>query len=226
MTGSFSDWRRELRKVGFRSLGTGGRKGTFLGRDVGPFQQTIGVVVAEHRGHAFNVQLNINMALRCAEPPHLVVILVGDLAPEGVRVFEPWVHDPSHATWWRPDQVDASRDALVRFGLDWLDRHADTSTLIRYFEGEYQRHEREQRARESGGWLRWIRERLGMSSEQASAHYEYLLWLSMLHELEGQVDRAQERLEEYAAAIEARGIVAEAHRLERHRSFLADLSGA
>ncbi len=226
MTASFADWRFELGKLGFEALGTGGRKGTHLGRDVGPFHQGIGVVVADHREGAFNVQLNINMDLPCAEPPHRVVVLTGDLAPDRVRVFEPWVHDPAHATWWPPDQLVAARDATARLGVDWLDRHSDAATLIHYFEEEYERHEAGQDAPGSEGWLRRLRRKVGGRPVPRSAHHEYLLWLAMLYELRGSLEQARDRLDEYAVAIEARGLRTESARLERHRAHLASLSNA
>ncbi len=183
-------------------------------------------MVADHREGALNVQLNINMDLPCAEPPHRVVVLSGDLAPDRVRVFEPWVHDPAHATWWPPDQSAAARDAVVQFGLDWLDRHSDAATLIRYFEEEYERHEAGQRARGSESWLRGLRRKLSGRPAQRSAHHEYLLWLAMLHEVDGSLERAVDRLDRYAVAIEGRGPRSEAPRLERHRAHLARLSNA
>ncbi len=224
MTASFEDWRRELGKLGFEALGTGGRKGTHLGREVGPFQQAIGVVVADHRQGAFNVQLNVNMDLRCAEPPHRVVVLTGDLAPDGVRVFEPWTHDPAHATWWPPDQIIAAREAAVRLGVDWLDRHSDAGTLIRYFEEEHERHEAGQAALRSEGWLRMLRLKASGRPVQRSAHDEYLLWLAMLYEVDGSLEQARDCLDQYAVAVEARGLRTESARLDRHRAHLAGLS--
>ena len=59
----FASWQSELARLGFARQGTGGRKGTYLGRQVGPLEQGIGVLVDDHRQGAFTIQLNINMPL-------------------------------------------------------------------------------------------------------------------------------------------------------------------
>lgn len=217
----FADWRSELRRLGFKALGTGGRTGTYLGRDVAWLQQGIGVLVADHRDGAFNIQLNINMPLRCAEPPHDVVILEADLAPRAVTIGEPWVHDPAHATWWPPDQKHAAWEALLDLGLKWLDRYSDVATLTQYFEREYARHEEERLRRESPGWLAAVARKLRVvDPPKRTGHLEYLLWLSMLYEVGGRLGLARERLTAYATAVAPRNIAGEAERLERHRRAL------
>ncbi len=216
----FAPWQSELARLGFLRLGTGGRKGTYLGRQVGSLEQAIGVLVSDDRQGAFNVQLNINMPLRCAEPLHKVVILEGDLAADAVRVREPWVHDPAFSTWWLADKTTQAWAALRNAGLDWLERHSEVNTLVQYFEAEFDRYQRPLQPRKPSLLAKLYR-RLGVdNSPPKTAHYQYLLWLSMLYEILGDIPRARERLAAYSLEIQSRGIRSEKERLERHRQAL------
>ena len=194
-------------------------KGIYLVRQAGPLEQGIGVLVADHREEAFNIQLNINMPLRCAEPPHKVVILEGDLAADAVRIREPWVHDPGLNTWWPANDTAEAWVALQNQGLDWLERNSDLNALAYYLEGEFERYQHSPRS--SASWLTRLARRFGLAEAPPKpAHFQYLLWLSMLYEELGDLPRARERLAAYSAEIQARGIISEADRLERHRRAL------
>lgn len=217
----FGAWRAQLRKQGFKAMGTGGRKGTYLGRDAGPVKQAVGVLVSDARGGAFNVQLNINMPLRCAEPPYEVVILEADVGADEVRIVEWWVHDPRANTWWAPDQADAAWAMLNERGIPWLERFSDPRTLIEYFEREYRKHEDLRKRREAPPWPIALGRKLGLvGPPPRSAHREYLLWLSMLYEAQGALEFARERLEAYVSGRGYRASAEEEDRLARHRRAL------
>ena len=180
----FASWQSELARLGFARLGTGGRKGTYLGRQAGPLQQAIGILVSDDRQGAFNVQLNINMPLRCAEPPHDVVILEGDLTANGITIREPWVHDPVLTTWWQPEKIAEAWAAFRHRGLEWLDRYASLATLARHFETELERYRRARTRKPS--WLAVLGRRLGITDPPPRTREDgYLLWLSMLYEEQG-----------------------------------------
>jgi hypothetical protein len=207
--------------MGFRGRGTGGRKGTYLCRELGPLKQAVEVLVNEGRDGAFTVHLNINMPLRCAEPPHDVILLEGDLSHSGVRVVEPWIHDPELITWWRPTDMGAAWAALTQRGLPWLEEFADPWRLVSFFESEYARHESAERRPARTSLLARLTGKRGPAPPTPpGAHFQYLLWLSMLYEVQGRLDMARARLESYAAVITERRIVSERDRLERHRELL------
>ncbi len=215
-----AEWRARLKELGFVPQGTGGRKGTYGSRTVGPVRQAVGVLVDNvHRDGAFNVQLNVNMPLPHAD--HDVVILLADVSHEEIRIQEPGVHEPGFATWWTPDEIELAWRVFLQLAVPWLERHSRPEGLIAYFEQEYRRLE-EARARASKPSIvtRTLRA-LGMiEKERASVHHQYLLWLSMLYEAQGRLDQALQRLDHYARDIEAKGVKAESERLVHHRESL------
>ena len=199
----------------------GGRRGTYVARRSGALKQAIGVVVSDTRGGAFNVQLSIDMPLRCAQPPHDVVLLLADIAADRIRIEELWVHDPKLQTWWASDQLDQVWAALVERGIPWLNRCADPSVLVDHFELEYRRLEELGVCGETVSWPVSLGRRLGLiSSPPKTAHADYLLWLSQLYEELGEHRLAYERLHRYMTAHGARLSQEEKLRLERHRKAL------
>ena len=61
--------------------------------------QAIAILIDPDRQHAFNIQLNINMPLRCAEPAYDVVVIAADVSQGEVRIEEFWGHEPGFAIW-------------------------------------------------------------------------------------------------------------------------------
>jgi hypothetical protein len=184
--------------------------------------QAVGVLVdQEHRQGAFNVQLNLNMALPASDPPHDVVILLADLSRSGVRVQEPWEHDPDFTTWWSADELEPAWRAFEEFGMPWLDHHRQPVHLISYFEDEYRRLEAAHPKSTAGSPLRRVMKRTGLSKRSVVPGYpQYLLWLSMLHQSQGNREKALDLLDSYREWAETRGLRREMERLVRHRALL------
>ena len=214
-------WRRRLKTLGFTPQGTGGRRGTYGARKVGPLSQAVAVLVDEGgRDGAFNVQLNLNMTLPASEPSHDVVVVLADLSSDGVRIEEPWAHEPGFATWWSSTETEQAWKAFEDYGVPWFDDFGRTEAVIAHFEGEYQRLDGEE-SRDAGGWIRRTSIRLGLAQAPRQPPYEqYLLWLSMLYGAVGHTERAVELLDAYAEWVRGRGIVGEMERLTRHRALL------
>ncbi len=209
-----NSWRADLKGLGFIPRSTGGRRGLYLDRSIGFATQTVGVLINESRGGAVNVQLTVDMPLPLAEPQHNVVILSGDVGRDRVTIIEPWVHDPGLITWWPPHEHNKAWAALSDRGLLWFRRFATGDALIKYFEAAFARHESSHTSQPS--WFDRIMRR--SAREVAPAHHQYLLFLAMLYEIDGNNALAFERIAAYAEEMKRRGIKSELSRLERHMS--------
>lgn len=193
----------------------------YMTRRRGAVSQAVGAMLHRHRPEEFAVVLHINMPLRCADPPHEVVLLSGDLSATGVRTEGLLAHlEPGSTTWWPVVQLQDAWTRLQEEGLRWLERFADSGKLISHFEEEFTRERAVEAQRENDSLLRRAARRLigRTSSRGKTPYHEYLLWLAMLYEATGDVNRAHNRLEAYARMSPLVGD--ERARLERHREAL------
>ena len=193
-----------------------------LRRRGGGTVDAIGAMLHRHRSNEFSVVLHINMPLRCAEPPHEVVVLSGDLSPDGVRVDGLLSHlDPQSTFWWTIERLQEAWLLIEQDALPWLEGASVPGSLIEHFEREFAREELKRAEVEGQSFLRRLTRGLtGQGASQRKGPYhQYLLWLAMLYEVGGDIERARDRLEAYASIAPLVGD--ERERIERHRRALA-----
>lgn len=193
----FMRWKAALRKAGFQAGGTGGRKGAYLSRTVGPRKQSVGVMEHRHEPDRYNVQLNINAPLPHAETPFDVVILIGDLGRDGIVTGH--LH---YATWWGEEESVRAWQMMEDHGLPWLERYGSPENLIEFYETA-------------------LREGLPpapgfASATPVEAPKDYRLWLAMLYEEIGRREEACRHAMALYERTKAHCTRKELQRMERH----------
>ena len=125
----FMKWKRALKAAEFSARGTGGRKGAYMVREAGPRNQGVGIMEDPHQPGMFNVQLNILINYKFADPPYDVVLLLGDLGRQDI------VTEHTHyATWWQKDESEIAWEQMQSQGMAWLEKYSAAQSLIEFFE--------------------------------------------------------------------------------------------
>jgi len=114
-------WKRELAKHGFRL------EGSVFTRKRGVLLQLIGVQ-RNMLSKTWKVNTSICITDEFMERPELRVCLTGNVASDGARCYD------DKKSWWREENIPTQLDAILKFGIPWLDDFADPAKLIHLLE--------------------------------------------------------------------------------------------
>lgn len=142
-------WKEKLVQIGFRL-----ERSLFV-RDRPPFQQVIGVQ-RNLLSPTWKINLYICLLDPFSVPPAPVICLHGSVAASDAGCFE------KEGSWWPESELPGRLDAIIRFGIPWLDGSSDAFGLIRLHERAIKQCTRvelllEPRSNQEFKWPSWIK---------------------------------------------------------------------
>jgi len=110
-------WMPGLSSLGFRLQGS-----LFL-RNSGVLVQAIGV---QRNLHSPTWRANVSICIpdEFLKAPELQVCLSGNVSADGARCYD------DRKSWWPEEDIPVQLDAILKFGIPWLDHFAEPGRLI------------------------------------------------------------------------------------------------
>jgi hypothetical protein len=178
-------WKKELTKRGFRLEGP-----SFV-RERGVLRQVIGVQ-RNMLSPRWKTNLFIEIIDQFREPPEPTICLHGNVTLDDARFFE------KDGSWWTEDLLPGQLDAIVQFGVPWLDDFASPAKLIGLFEKAVEQCARaesllEPLQNQEFHWPKWIKTAYESPPSPPRPAPMYFYLLSLLYYATGNFERGCDR---------------------------------